>query len=196
VKSTELVLELAMPELADLSGPYHHEHLSGPGQQLQHVIEDSRIVVDDRDSGFVVSKWSVIEPQLIDGREQERRVGKELLSILAREYRRRASDRHDQIRLGAIDENGSDIVDEHMFSRADRPCGTQHDLDDVDGRFGALVQFDTEVAGELVIRQVAAVDRLQHQHLADRRLGVARCRDIPADRRHADHGARRTRRQL
>ena len=40
VKSPELVLELATPELAELSGPHHHEHLPGLGQQLQDVIDD------------------------------------------------------------------------------------------------------------------------------------------------------------
>ena len=43
----------------------------------------------------------------IDGREQERRVGKELLSIFAREDRGRAGDRHDQVRLGTVDEEWS-----------------------------------------------------------------------------------------
>ena len=50
-----------------------------------------RIIVDDRDGGLVLAKWRVAQKSLIDGREQERRVGKELLSILAREYRRRAA---------------------------------------------------------------------------------------------------------
>ena len=70
VKSPELVLELATPELADLSGPDHHEHLLGLGQQLQDVLDDARIVVDDRDSGLVVPKRGVTEILLIDGREQ------------------------------------------------------------------------------------------------------------------------------
>ena len=154
-----------MPELADLSGPHHHEHLPGLGQQLQDVLDGARIVVDDRDSGLVLPKRGVTEIPLIDGREQERRVGKELLSILAREDRGGAGDRHDQVRLGTIDEGGSDVVDDRLFWRADRPCWTHDDLDDVHGLLGALVQFDAEVAGELVDRQVAAVERLQHQHL-------------------------------
>ena len=112
----------------------------------------ARKVVVDRDGGLVVSKRRVAEIPLIDGREQERRVGKELLSILAREDRRRAADRHDQVRLGTIDEGGSDVVDDRLFRRADKPCRTHHDLDDVHGRLGALVQFDAEVAGELVDR--------------------------------------------
>ena len=61
VKSPELVLELATPELAELSGPHHHEHLPGLGQQLQDVLDDARIVVDDRDSGLVVPKRGVTE---------------------------------------------------------------------------------------------------------------------------------------
>jgi hypothetical protein len=75
-----------MPELADLSGPHHHEHLPGLRQQLKDGIDGERKVADGRDSGLVVSKRSVTEIPLIDGREQEWRVGKELLSILAREY--------------------------------------------------------------------------------------------------------------
>ena len=106
--------------------------------------------------------------RLIDGREQERRVGKELLSMLAREDRRRAGDRHNQVRLGTIGEGGSDVVDDRLFRRADKPCRTDDDLNDVHGSLGALVQFDAEVAGEVVHRQVAAVERLQHQDLSDR----------------------------
>ena len=67
----------------------------------------------------------------IDGREQERRVGKELLSILAREDRGRAGDRDDQVRLGTIDEGGSDVVDDRLFWRGDKPCRPHHDLHDV-----------------------------------------------------------------
>ena len=156
-----------MPELADLSGPHHHEHLPGLGQQLQDVLDDARKIVGDRDRGLVLSKRSVTEIPLIDGREQERRVGKELLSILAREDRGGAADRHDQVRLGTIDEGGSDVVDDRLFGRADKPCRAHDDLDDVHGSLGALVQFDAEVAGELVNDQVAAVERLQHQDLPD-----------------------------
>ena len=146
VKSPELVLELATPELADWSGPHHHEHLPGLGQQLQDVLDDARIVVDDRDSGLVVPERGVIEIPLIDGREQDRRVGKELLSILAREDRGGAGDRDNQVRLGTIDEGGSDVVDHRLFWRADKPCRTHDDLNDVHGPLGALVQFDAEVA--------------------------------------------------
>ena len=166
VKSPERTLELAMPELADLSGPHHHEHLPGLGQQLQDAIDDARIVGGDRDSGLVLPKRSVAEIPLVDGREQERRVGKKLLPILAREDCGGAGDRHDQVGLGMIDEDGSDVVDDRLFGRGDKPCRTHHDLDDVHRRFGTLVQFDAEVAGELVHRQVAAVERLQQQDLA------------------------------
>ena len=44
------------------------------------------------------------------------------------------------------------------------------------GRSGTLVQFDAEVAGELVHRQVAAVERLQQQDLAGGLLSFARRR--------------------
>ncbi len=119
VKSLELVLELATPELADRSGPHHHEHLPGLGQQLQDVLDHERIVVDDRDSGLVVPKRGVTEILLIDGRQQRRRVGKELLSILAREDRGGAGDRDNQVRLGTIDEGRSDVVDHGLFRCAD-----------------------------------------------------------------------------
>ena len=113
--------------------------------------------------------------------------GKELLSIRAREYRGGAGDRYNQVRLGTIDEGGSDVVDHRLFRRTDRPCWTHDDLDNVDGPLGALVQFDTEVAGELVDRDIAAVERLQHQHLADRRLRVARC--LAKKQRECDHAS-------
>ena len=74
-----------------------------------------RIVVDDCDSGLVVPKRGVAEILLIDGREQERCVGKELLSILARECRGEAGDRYNQVRLGTIDVVGSDVVDHRLF---------------------------------------------------------------------------------
>ena len=89
-KSLELLVELLMPESADLSGAHHHEHLLGLGQQLQDVVDEPGEIVDDRDGGLVLAKGRVPQIPLIDGREQQRRVGKELLSILAREYRRGA----------------------------------------------------------------------------------------------------------
>ena len=176
VKSTELALELTTPEPAEWARPHHHEHLPGLGQQLENGLDGARKLVVDRDSGFVVSKRSVIEKPSIDGREQDRRVGKELLSIFAREDRGRAGDRDDQVRLRTVNEGGSDVVDHRLFWRADKPCWPHHDLHDVHRLRRALVQFDAEVAGELVHRERASVERLQHQHLADRRLGVARCR--------------------
>ena len=93
----------------------------------------SRKIVDDRDGGLVLAKRRVAQKSLIDGREQERRVGKELLSILAREYRRGAGDRHDEVRLGTIGEGGSDVVDDRLFRRADKPCRADDDLNDVHG---------------------------------------------------------------
>ena len=123
-------------------------------------------IVDDRDGGLVLAKRRVAQISLIDGREQERRVGKELLSILAREYRRGAGDSHDEVRLGTIGEGGTDVVDDRLFRRADKPCRTHDDLNDVHGSLGALVQVDAEVAGEVVENQVAAIERLQHQDLS------------------------------
>ncbi len=106
LKSLELFIELSTPESAEQSGPHHHEDLPGLRQQLQDFIDQPGIIVDDRDGGFVLAQWRVSQKSLIDSRKQERRVGKELLSIPAREYGRRAADRHDEVRLGTIGEDG------------------------------------------------------------------------------------------
>ena len=151
--------------LAELSGPRDHEDLPGLGQHLEDVIDESRKIVGDRDGGLVLPKRCVAQISLVDGREQERRVGKELLSVLAREYRGGAGDRHDEVRLRAIGEGGSDEVDDRLFRRAHRPCRAHDDLNEVHRSFGALVQFDTKIRGEVVDHEVAAVDRLQHQDL-------------------------------
>ena len=66
------------------------------------------------------------------------------------------ADSHDEVRLGTIGEDGSDVVDDLLLGRADKPCRADDDLDDVHGCPGALVQFDTEVAGESVGNQIAA----------------------------------------
>ena len=168
VKPPELVLELAMPELADLSGPQHHEDLPGPGQHLEDVIRHSRKIVGGRDGGLVLPKRCVAQVSLIDGREQERRAGKEQLSVPAREHRGGAGDRHDEVRLRAIGERGQDEVHHRLFRRAHRPCRTHHDLNEVHRLSGPVVQFDTKIRGEVVENQVAAVERLQHQDLLDR----------------------------
>ena len=65
------------------------------GQQLQDVVDESWEIVDDRDGGLVIAKWRVLQISLIDGREQQWRVWKELPSILAREYCRRSTNCHD-----------------------------------------------------------------------------------------------------
>ena len=56
------------------------------------------------------------------------------------------------------------------------PVETHNDLNDVHGSPFALVQVDTEIGGEVVENQVAAVEGLQHQDLLDRRRGVTRHR--------------------
>ena len=165
-----------MPELAELSGPHNHEDLPGLGQQLQDFIDHPRIIVGDRDGGLVLGQWRVAQKTLIDSREQEGRIGKQLLPILARKYRRGAGDRHDEVRLGTIREGGSDVVDDRLFRRDDKPCRADDDLNDVHGSLGDLVQVDAEVAGEIVERHVAAIERLQHQDLSDRWLSFARRR--------------------
>ena len=99
--------------------------------------------------------------------------------MLAREYSRGAAGRHDEVRGRPIGVNGSDVVDDGLFGRADKPCRAHDDLDDVHGFPDALVQADAELAGELIENQVPAVERLQHQDLfdggmLDRRLSFAR----------------------
>ncbi len=152
VKSTELALEFTTPEPAEWSRPHQHEHLRGLRPQLENGLDGARILVVDRDSGFLVSKRRVIEKPLIDGREQEGRIGKKLLPILARKHGRGAGDSHDEVRLGTIREGGADVVDHRLFWRADKPCWSHHDLHDVHRLGSAPVQFDAEVAGELVHR--------------------------------------------
>ena len=68
----------------------HHEHLPGLGQQLQDLIDELRDIVRDRDRGLVLAQRRVAQKPLIDSREQQRRLGKELLAIFAREDRGRA----------------------------------------------------------------------------------------------------------
>ena len=184
LKSRELRLELSTPERAALPGPHHHEHLFRLGQQLQNQIDDSRKIVDDRDSGLVVSKRRVTQILLIDRCQQERCVGKELLSIFARERRCGTSERDDEVRLGTIGERRSDVVDNRLFGRADKPCRANHDFNDIHGLPGPLVQVDAEVGGCVVVRHVAAVERLQQQHVSNRRLSFARRRSEHQQARH------------
>ena len=70
------------PELADLSGPHHHEHLPGLGQHLEDVIDESRKIVGGRDGGLVVPKRCLAQISVVDGREQERCVGKDSFRFL------------------------------------------------------------------------------------------------------------------
>ena len=172
-KSRELLVEPLTPESADLSGPHHHEHLPGLGQQLQDVVDQPGKIADDRDGGLVLAKGRILQISLINGREEQRRVGKELPSIFAREYRRGTGGSHDEVRRGTIGIGGTDEVDDRLFRRADKPCRTHDDLNDVHRSAGTLIQVDPEVAGEVVEDQVAAIVRLQQQDLSDRRLHFA-----------------------
>ena len=115
--------------------------------------------------------------------------GKSCSSILAREYGRGAGDSHDEVRLGTIGEGGTDEVDDRLFRRADKPCRTDDDLNEVHRCPGALIQVDAEVAGKVVENHVAAVERLQHQDLSDRRLSFAR--RAPSISKHASAAHRR-----
>ncbi len=87
VKALELVLEFSTPESSERSGPRQHEHLLRPGKQMQDVVDDSGKIVDDRDGSFILAQRRVAKISLVDSREQQRRVGKELLAIPAREDR-------------------------------------------------------------------------------------------------------------
>ena len=148
--------------------------VSGSSCRIPSTIR--RIIVGDCDGGLVLGQWGVAQKKLIDSREQERRIGKKLLPILARKYCRGAGDSHDQVRLETIREGGSDVVDDRLFRRDDEPCRAHDDLDDVHGSLGDLVEVYAEVAGEIVERHVAAIERLQHQDLSDGRLRFNRGR--------------------
>ncbi len=100
---------------------------------MQDVIDESRKIVVDRDGSLVLAERCVAQKSLIDGGEQERSVGKELLSMLAREDRRRAGESDDQVWLGAIGERGSDVVDDRLLGRADESGRADDDLNDIHG---------------------------------------------------------------
>ncbi len=188
VKALELLLQLSMPELSHLPGPQHHEDLPGLGKQPQGVIDESGKIVDDRNGSLVLAERCIAKKSLIDGRQQERDVGKKLLSMPAREDRRRAGDSDNEIWFGTIGERRADVVDDCLIRRADESCRSDDDLNDVHRALGALVQVDAKVAGEVVDRQAATVERLQHQDL----LGLGRRRA----RRSTEHQPSRQRRTL
>ena len=77
---------------------------------------------------------------------------------------------------GRSAKHGSDVVDDGLFGRADKPRRAHDDLNDVHGSPGALVEAHAELAGEMIENQVPAVERLQHQDLLDRGLSFARRR--------------------
>ncbi len=170
VKALELVFELPTPESSNGSGPRHHEHLLRPGKHLQDVVDRLRKVVGDGDGGFILPKGRVAQDTAFDGREHERCVGKELLSILAREDRRGSSDRHDELWLGTVGEGGLDVVDDRLFGGADEPGRTDDDLDDVHRPADALVEVHPEVGGKGVDDDAAAIDPLQQQDLLHVRM--------------------------
>ena len=82
------------------------------------------------------------------------------------EGRRGARDRHDQVRLGTTHVGGSDEIDDRLFRRGDKSRGPHDDLNEIDRVADLLIQVHAEVGGEVIENQVAAVDRLQHQHLS------------------------------
>ena len=176
-KSCELALEHAAPEPAERSGPDHHEDLLGVGQYLQDVIDQARKIVDDRDRGLVVRQGRVAQESLVHRSEQERCLGEKLAPILAREYSRRSAHRHDEVRGRTIGVDRSDVVDDRLVRRADEPCGSDDDLNDVHGLACLPVQANAKVAGELIEDEIPAVQRMQHEDLLRCGLGIARCRN-------------------
>ena len=187
VKSREVFLELSMPECAELIGAHHHEHLPGLGQQLQDLIDELRDIVRDRDRGLVLPEGRVAQKPLIDSGEQKRRIGKELLAMLARKDRGRARESDDQVRLGTGGVHGANVIDDRLLRRPDKPCGTHHDLNDIDGSSDALLQVDPKIGGQVVIDQNATFERLQQQDLPGRGRRLARRRTESKQGRQ--HGA-------
>ena len=139
----------------------------------------ARKIVDDRDRTLVLAQGRIAEVSLIHRGKEKRSLREKLRPMLARECSRRAADGHDEIRRRPIDIHGSDVIDDGLFGRVDKPCRANDDLNDMHGFPGSLVQTYTEVAGEVVKNQIPAIQRLQHQDLFDRRLSFAR--------RHNDH---------
>ena len=117
--------------------------------------------------------------------------------MLASEYSRGAADSHDEVWRRPIGVHGSDVVDDRLLGRGDKPSLAYDDLNDVHGFRDALVQVYPELAGELIENQVPAIERLQNQNLFDRGLGFARrCTDhqqAPQQRTQSADAATRTR---
>ena len=61
--------------------PHHDEHLPGPGQQLENLIDQARAVVHRPAPPSRCLQAARREKSLIDGREQKRRFGKEVLLV-------------------------------------------------------------------------------------------------------------------
>ena len=134
------------------------------------------MIVGYRGGDFVLAQRRAAQVPLVDGREEERHVRKQLRSVSACEDRRGAGDRHDQVRLGTIHVGGSDEIDDRLFRCADESRGPHGDLNEIDRALDLLIHLHAEVGGEVIENQVAAVDRLQHQHLPGERLSLARRR--------------------
>ena len=138
------------------------------------------IIVGDRDGGLVLGQRCVAQISLIDGREQERRVGKQLLPILAREHRRGAGDRHDEVR--ARDDRRRWIGCSRrspVQARRQTLSGPRRP-----GRRSRVARTRwSRSTRKLAVKwssdHVAAVERLQHQDLSDGRLRF--------DRRRPEH---------
>ena len=88
-------------------------------------------IVDDRDGGLIFPKGRVTRVLLIDRRQQERRLRKNLLSVLARKCCRGTAHRHDEVRVGPVGELGPDIIHGGLFRSATTNPFDQDGLDDV-----------------------------------------------------------------
>ena len=75
--------------------------------------------------------WTLVQLYVGSGacvacdRSEERQDGL-AVERLPQERRRGATDRHEQIRFGTIDEGGSNVVDDGWFRRADKPGRANH----------------------------------------------------------------------
>ena len=93
----------------------------------------------------------------------------------------------DQVRLGTGGVRGANVIDDRLLRRSDNPCGTHHDLNEIDGSSDALLQVDPKIGGQVVIDQSATFERLQQKDLPGRGLRLARRRT--ASKQGRQHGA-------
>ena len=91
-------------------------------------------------------------------------------TVFACELRGGTCNGHDEIRRRPTGIGGTNVIDDCLFRCANKPRRPHRHLDDVHRLAGALVQFDAKLTREVVEYQVAAIERLQDQDLANRGL--------------------------